>query len=144
MARSILGSILNRGFRNELNRMLEELYDNIFLFNDGTGFIKNKHISDNAITSVKIAENAINDKHIADKTINGSKIANGTLHGWAIEPESITELRIGNRQISHRNMALGAIEDENISLKTKIQNKKLAPDQFTMSKGKTYPFFSLS
>src|SRR5699024_12000110 len=122
--------------------MLEELYSNIFLFNDGTGFITNKHISNDSITAGKVAENAINDKHIANKTLSGLKVANGTLPGMAIEPNSITELRIGTRQISHRHLALGLVEDEKISLNAKIQHTKIDGDQFTMRKGKTYPFYS--
>ena len=163
-------------FRNELNRMLQELYnatqEKVTSSNISDGAVTSPKIPDNniidrhianktlsglkiangtlpgsaiendSITAGKVAGNAINDKHIANKTLSGLKIADRTLPGNAIEPNSITELRIGNRQISNRNMALGAIEDENISLDTKIQNKKLAPDQFTMSVGKSYPFYS--
>ena len=38
----------------------------------------------------------------------------------------------------------GAVKDENISLDAKIQHTKIDGDQFTMSKGKTYPFYSAS
>ena len=49
MARSTIGSLWDRGNRNELNRMLEELYSSVFIFNDGTGFITSKHLANGAV-----------------------------------------------------------------------------------------------
>ena len=50
MAFNPLGSLLNRVFRNELNRMLEELYDK------QSQKIKNSDIEDSAINSDKKLE----------------------------------------------------------------------------------------
>src|SRR5699024_7886733 len=59
MARSTIGSLWDRGNRNELNRMLEELYSSVFIFNDGTGFITSKHLQDGAVTSEKISVDSL-------------------------------------------------------------------------------------
>lgn len=131
MARKTIGINLDDNDMNNINHNFEEVYNGVAVAPD-------------TVTSSKIAKNAVNDKHIADKTLNGSKIANGTLTGQAIIPDSITELRIGTRQISHRNLALGAVEDENISANAAIKHTKIDADQFTMSKGKTYPFYSVN
>lgn len=59
--------------------MLEELYDNIFLFNDGSGFILNKHIAENAVGRTQIAPNSIIASHYSSRSIYGGSIAERTI-----------------------------------------------------------------
>ena len=50
--------------------MLEELYGSVLLFQDGTKFIKNEHIDDDAINGFKIRDNSISRRHMRDKSID--------------------------------------------------------------------------
>lgn len=69
MARSILGSILNREYRNELNRMLEELYSDLGTatetkeklnnFLNGSKVVSRNMIDDEAVDYNKLAENSL-------------------------------------------------------------------------------------
>src|SRR5699024_9353500 len=91
-----LGSLLNRAFRNELNRMLEELYDNIFLFNDGTGFITNSHLADNSVTNVKIVDRGVHARNIADLAVRENHIASG----------SVTEQKIADGAVTNQHVLM--------------------------------------
>lgn len=79
MARSILGSIWDPSQRNELNRMLEELYSNVFLFKGGTKFITSQHLADDSVHALILRSGAVGTRHLLDNTISASKVQNGVL-----------------------------------------------------------------
>lgn len=74
MARTTLGSMLNRSFRNELNRMLEELYSNVYLFKDGSGFITSQHIADRGLTTEKAAKGAWTRNELSENFMDSGQI----------------------------------------------------------------------
>lgn len=70
MAFNPLGSLLNRVFRNELNRMLEELYDK------QSEKIKNSDIENGAIDGGKLQDLTIGTEKIKNFSISNGKIIN--------------------------------------------------------------------
>lgn len=79
MARSIIGSLWTPTQRNELNRMLEELYDSVFLFGDGRNFIKGAHIGSEEITARHYYPNSVGIKALATGAVTTDKIADGSV-----------------------------------------------------------------
>ena len=100
MARSIIGSLWNPAQRNELNRMLEELYDNIFLFKDVSGFITTKHLADGSVTRDKIADHSINGIKVTDKSLYGNKIADNQIGREHIKDGEVTRQKIADGSVN--------------------------------------------
>ena len=103
-----LGSLLNRVFRNELNRMLEELYDSVFIFKDGTKFIKGTHIEDGAITHIKLGPLAVDGSNIYPNAVTPSKIADN-----AIGSRHILNTVVSREKLSNRFLFNGRIPVDN-------------------------------
>lgn len=122
MAFNPLGSLLNRAFRNELNRMLEELYSNVFLFNDGTGFITSKHLADGSVTNSKIQNGAVSWSKIADNSIGNSKIMEGGVHA-----DNIADYQVRSNHIINRSLT----------------KEKLDVDEVRVNQGENYPMLNV-
>lgn len=85
MARSIIGSLWNPAQRNELNRMLEELYTDIGNgtnaerilneFLNGTGVVSSKMLQTNSVHGNIIREDGIGTRHLLDGTVTNDKIS---------------------------------------------------------------------
>ena len=104
MARSTIGSLWDRGNRNELNRMLEELYSSVFIFNDGTGFITSKHLADGSVTNSKIQNGAVSESKIAPDAVTNSKISDNSVSNRKIADKAVTNAKIGSRAVSHEEI----------------------------------------
>src|SRR5699024_175485 len=71
--------------RNELNRMLLELYEGINTatgtknkidaFLDGTGVVTRKMIANNSVDTTKIADGAVTNSRIADESVDHDKLS---------------------------------------------------------------------
>ena len=122
MAFNPLGSLLNRAFRNELNRMLEELYSSVFLFNDGTGFITSKHLADGSVIESKLADSSVGAIKLKEGSVITSRIGERAVTTSKIDEGAVTNSKIGNESIDHN---------------------KLSVDAITMNKRKDYPLASV-
>ena len=133
MAFNTLGSMVDREFRNELNRMLKELYDNIFLFNDGSGFITTKHLADGSITRDKIADGVINGKKVTDKSLYGNKIADDTIGREHIKDGAINLHKLNNASVYSRHLTNGIISEEHI-VDSSVTRTKIKDGEVTRQK----------
>lgn len=122
MARTTLGSLVDRVFRNELNRMLEELYDNIFLFKDGTGFIESEHINDGAITNIKLSNNSVSRDKIENNAINQDKIANDAVSQNKIQNNAINENKLADHSVSNNKLKDNAVNLKKLSIVRQTRN----------------------
>lgn len=104
MAFNPLGSLLNRVFRNELNRMLEELYDSVFIFKDGTKFIKGTHIEDGAITHIKLGPLAVDGSNIYPNAVTPSKIADNAIGSRHILDTVVSRNKLSSKFLFNRRI----------------------------------------
>lgn len=78
-----LGSLLNRAFRNELNRMLEELYEGgnapITTGRLSDGSVTNSKLGLRSVTEQKLDYNSVTNSRIADGSVSAPKIMNGSV-----------------------------------------------------------------
>lgn len=125
MARIILGSLLDRDFRNNLNGMLEELYSSVFLFNDGTGFITSKHLADDSVGTTKIKDGAvygdkINDggigtRHLLDGTVTAGKVADNAISNAKLRDGSVDGTKLGARAVDTSHIKDDAVTSSRIA-----------------------------
>ena len=99
MARSTIGSLWDRGNRNELNRMFEELYSNL-----GTA-TSTKNKLDNFLNGSGVVSRAM----IADNAIDGGKIADSNVYTRHLVENIIVTNRILNRAVAREKIAIGAV-----------------------------------
>ena len=118
MSRTILGSIWDRGNRNELNRMLEELYSNL---GTATG------------TKIKL-DNFLNGSKVVDRTmLDDAAVGPSQLDNGAVSSSKIQDAAIGTR-----HLLVNAVTEEKIR-DGSISSSKLSVDSVSMNKGKIYP-----
>ena len=101
MARSIVGSIWDPSQRNELNRMLEELYSNVFLFKDGTKFITSQHLADDSVSSLKLRTGAVGTRHLLDDSISHSKYQDDSISSLKLREGAVGTRQLLDNSISH-------------------------------------------
>lgn len=123
MARKIIGSIWDRSNRNDLNTMLEELYDNIFLFKEGTKFIKTDHLEDGSITFDKMGLASVGTAALRDNSVSTSKIPN----------KAVTEEKLGDGSVTVDKLGVSsvgtlALRDNSVSTR-KIPNKAITSEK---------------
>lgn len=104
MARSIIGSLWNPAQRNELNRMLEELYNDLGKatntekklnsFLNGNGVVTSTMIGTGQVTTVNIGAHAVNGFKIAEDTITEPKYKSGSVSTRALEDGSVTNEKL--------------------------------------------------
>ena len=105
MARTILGSIWDRGNRNELNRMIEELYSDLGTasatklkldnFLNGTKVVSKEMIDDRAVTKEKMAIRSVDYMAIIEDSLTINKAKDYPLKSVALEttqPAAIAQL----------------------------------------------------
>lgn len=117
MAFNPLGSLLNRVFRNELNRMLEELYDK------QSQKIKNSDIEDSAINQFKLADNSVSETKLRESSVGAPKIKPG-----AVTHSKLSTNAVGNQNIIDASVGGEKLQDLTVGTE-KIQN-------FSVSNGK--------
>lgn len=127
MARTILGSPLNMDFRNELNRMLGELYGDLSTatgtkqkldeFLEGSGVVSNEMIADGAVTTNKLSPNAVGNDNVIDASLNGNKLQDLSVGTYKLENFSVSNGKIGNKAVTR-----GKLDD------TFMFNGRISPD----------------
>lgn len=117
-----LGSLLNRDFRNELNRMLQELYNNVLLFQDGTKFVKTKHIDDEAITFEKMGMASVGTLALRDNSVTTRKIPNKAITSEKIDDGSVTVDKLGISSVSREKVRDNAINMRKLSFTENTRN----------------------
>lgn len=132
MARSTIGSLWDRGNRNELNRMLLELYEGIDTatgtknkidaFIDGTGVVTRKMIANNSVDTTKIADGAVDDTKLGARAVDTSHI----------KDDAVTSSRIAENAVGKRALLNGSVD-----------HTKLSVDSVMMNRGKAYPLKSV-
>lgn len=152
MARSTIGSLWDRGNRNELNRMLEELYSSVFLFNDGNGFITSKHLADGAVGNAKIGNGAVTSEKLDDGAVTTNKIqgyavTNSRIAAGAIDARTLADNAVVRKNILNNAVGTLQIADDTISKEkmkaNSVDHTKLSVDSVMMNKGKDYPLKSV-
>lgn len=154
MAFNPLGSLLNRAFRNELNRMLEELYNDVVSgtnaekaineFLNGTSVVTNTMLGPHVVTGPKIANEtlteqkygnrsvssrvlalrSVTDLHLATSSVLEKAIGPHAVNQYKIAPEAVTESKYAYRSVSNRALALRSVNGSNIDYET-IKNENI-------------------
>lgn len=123
MARSIIGSLWNRAQRNELDRMLEELYNNLGKatnteqvldeFLNGSGTVTSTMIGLSTIQQFNIGPHAVTGAKIAEKTITEPKYADGSLSTRVYQDGSVTNEKLAElpfeREVLTNNVTLSNV-----------------------------------
>ena len=155
MAFNPLGSLLNRAFRNELNRMLEELYNDVVSgtnaekaineFLNGTSVVTNTMLGPHVVTGPKIANEtlteqkygnrsvssrvlalrSVTDLHLATSSVLEEAIGPHAVNQYKIAPGAVTESKYGDRSVSNRALALRSVNGSNIDFGT-VSNENIA------------------
>lgn len=154
MAFNPLGSLLNRAFRNELNRMLEELYNDVVSgtnaekaineFLNGTSVVTNTMLGPHVVTGPKIANETLTEQkygnrsvssralalrsvtelHLATGAVLEDAIGPHAVNQYKIAPGAVTESKYGDRSVSNRALALRSVNGSNIDYET-IKNENI-------------------
>lgn len=132
MAFNPLGSLLNRAFRNELNRMLEELYNTVV---SGTN-------AEKAINEFLNGTSVVTSTMLGPHVVTGPKIANETLTEQKYSYRSVSNRALALRSVNGRNIDYETIKNENI-LDKGIETEKVNFDALTVNKGMAYPLKNL-
>ena len=132
MAFNPLGSLLNRAFRNELNRMLEELYNDVV---SGTN-------AEKAINEFLNGTSVVTSTMLGPHVVTGPKIANETLTEQKYSYRSVSNRALALRSVNGRNIDYETIKNENI-LDKGIETEKVNFDALTVNKGMAYPLKNL-
>ena len=127
-----LGSLLNRAFRNELNRMLEELYNTVV---SGTN-------AEKAINEFLNGSSVVTNTMLGPHVVTGPKIANETLTEQKYSYRSVSNRALALRSVNGRNIDYETIKNENI-LDKGIETEKVNFDALTVNKGMAYPLKNL-
>ena len=155
MAFNPLGSLLNRAFRNELNRMLEELYNDVVSgtnaekaineFLNGTSVVTNTMLGPHVVTGPKIANETLTEQkygnrsvssralalrsvtelHLATGAVLEDAIGPHAVNQYKIAPGAVTESKYGDRSVSNRALALRSVNGSNIDFGT-VSNENIA------------------
>ena len=150
-----LGSLLNRAFRNELNRMLEELYNTVVSgtnaekaineFLNGTSVVTNTMLGPHVVTGPKIANETLTEQkygnrsvssralalrsvtelHLATGAVLEDAIGPHAVNQYKIAPGAVTESKHGDRSVSNRALALRSVNGSNIDFGT-VSNENIA------------------
>lgn len=121
MARTILGSIWNRGNRNELNRMLEELYGGVDKVTTDKGISTNL-LADGAVNHRVLADGAVRPQHIVQNGVRELQLAGNSVSTTKIIAKAVTEPKMGDESVSER------VLETNINNRTYNANYKVGSD----------------
>ena len=123
MARTTLGSLLDREFRNELNRMLAELYDAVGFITEGTitpemianGSITGSKLAAGSIYGDKIANNSIEDGKLMEKTVGDRELKDGAILNSKYATRSITWDKLDEGAVTNSRLSDGAVTNSKIA-----------------------------
>ena len=149
MARTILGSIWDRGNRNELNRMLGELYRdaNATITSDriAPGAVTNSKIPDGAITGSKLNAGVVSNRNLATNAVQPDNIVNNAILERHLAGKIITQSKLSDDlsvSISKTDIKIfGAIEYEEIN-RSKIRIKKPIQSLGYLASGGTFKWIN--
>lgn len=97
MARKPIGVNLDDNDMNNLEHNFIELYNSVFIFKDGTKFIKGTHIEDGAITHVKLGALAVDGSNLYPNAVIPSKIADNAIGGRHILNTVVSREKLSSR-----------------------------------------------
>ena len=162
MARSTIGSLWNPAQRNELDRMLKELYNNLGkatnteqVLNDflnGSGTVTSTMIGLSTIQQFNIGPHAVTGAKIAEKTITEPKYADGSLSTRVYQDGSVTNEKLAElpfeREVLTNNVTLsnvlengrflGLSSNVHSDLPVEVQGKSFILDVQTYSSNKLH------
>lgn len=120
MARSIIGSLWNPAQRNELNRMLEELYSDLGTatgtknkldnFLAGTGVVSKKMLASGSVDGTKIEDSTIFSNHMRLGAIGERELATGGVTSTKISNGAVSEIKLEDGAVSKNKIADGAVD----------------------------------
>lgn len=120
MARSIIGSLWNPAQRNELNRMLEELYSDLGTatgtknkldnFLAGTGVVSKKMLASGSVDGTKIEDSSIFSNHMRLGAIGERELATGGVTSTKISNGAVSEIKLEDGAVSKNKIADGAVD----------------------------------
>ena len=159
MARSIIGSGWTPLQRNELNRMLTELYEGINTatgtknkidaFLDGTGVVSRKMLANNSVDTTKIDDGAVNNSKIADGSVTNGKIGSLAIStakldahvvtGPKLAPNAVSETKMADNSVNTRVIAPEGVRRANI-FKGAVGTDEIEDGKVTNSKLAELPF----
>ena len=103
MARTILGSIWDRGNRKELNRMLEELYGGVDKVTTDKGISTNL-LADGAVNYRVLADGAVRPQHIVQNGVRELQLAGNSVSTVKVQDGAITSPKIMDSSITERTL----------------------------------------
>ena len=141
MARSIIGSRWTPLQRNELNRMLTELYDAVGFITEGT--ITPEMIANGSITGSKIATGSIYGDKLANNSIEDGKLMEKTVGSRELKDGSILNSKYATRSITWDKLDEGAVTGSRIA-DGAVSVDKTNFSSLALNKGKDFPMLSLN
>ena len=153
MAFNILGSMVDREFRNELNRMLLELYTGqktigevkkeFHDFLNGTAVISRAMLQKGIISTEYIVDGAVYGNKVAQRTLSGTHLRDGSLIPENFSEKLIERWMLKEGIISTRYIADGLVYGTKIADKTittsnldnsSVRNENIGPRSVTRDK----------
>lgn len=123
MARSTIGSLWDRGNRNELNRMLTELYEGIDTVSGTKSKIDSFLAGESVVSSKMLANSSVTNIKLGTRSVTWDKLDEGAVTGSRIADGAVTNSKIGDSAIHHRNIADLAVRDRHIAGMSVTENK---------------------
>ena len=98
-----MGSIWGRGNRNELNRMLEELYGGVDKVTTDKGISTNL-LADGAVNYRVLADGAVRPQHIVQNGVRELQLAGNSVSTVKVQDGAITSPKIASKAVSEYNL----------------------------------------
>lgn len=153
MAFNTLGSMVDREFRNELNRMLQELYTGqktigevkkeFHDFLNGTAvisramlekkIISTQYIGDGAVYGIKVAQKTLGGEHLRDGSLIPENFSEKLIKRWMLEEKIISTQYIGDGAVYGSKIADKTITTSNLG-DSSVRNENIGPRSVTRDK----------
>lgn len=162
MARIILGSLLDRNFRNNLNGMLLELYEGIDTatgtknkieaFLNGAGVVTSKMIANDAVWGTKLKDESVTNKKIGKGAVDSTKIADYGVKTINIASGAVDRAQIAMNAVNSSRIADFSIGENHINGNTitksmlkdnVVDHTKTSLDTMSINKGKDFPMVKI-
>ena len=143
MVREVIGSILDRTNRNNVNNNFEELYNGLGTavgndkklndFLNGVGVVSSSMLKTNSVYGDIIRDGGIGTRHLLDSTVSRAKIQDGAVTSDKIPDNNIIDRHIANKTISGLKIANGtlptlALEPQSVT-QSRMANRSVGTDQ---------------
>ena len=153
MAFNTLGSMVDREFRNELNRMLQELYTGqktigevkkeFHDFLNGTAvisramlekkIISTQYLGDGAVYGIKVAQKTLGGEHLRDGSLIPENFSEKLIKRWMLEEKIISTQYIGDGAVYGSKIADKTITTSNLG-DSSVRNENIGPRSVTRDK----------